>query len=44
MKYPGYYEESKKTNDKNRFRASHFERTEDGGIYVLLVMSLRWIR
>ena len=31
MKYPGYYEESKKTNDKNRFRASHFERTEDGG-------------
>jgi len=31
VKYPGYYEESKKTNDKNRFRASHFERTEDGG-------------
>jgi hypothetical protein len=25
----GYYEESKKINDKNRFRASHFERTED---------------
>ena len=31
MKYPGFYEEKTKTNDKNRFRATHFERTEDGG-------------